>query len=344
MDILFFTKLKLVGFSLFLLVCVSVSAQAQRHGVPVFNKSKDMLVAHFDAIGDRDDIHAMAAVGSMMAHNDLSGTNVLAVLGTRSPALKHHPQFRPSALLDAAFGKENWLDAIKVIDSPQSVASKRVRDALVKRVVAALNKTNDSRVYVLEGGMSDFTDYWLRALINQKNGVGVATVKSRVVVVQHSWYNEKNTTRWRLENVIAKANYIQVDDGNFLFGNGVNNWVIGDADNRGANTARLQGRGDDKKGVYNKGVRNGGHPKWINAARSSSNNKVKARQLWILADDYVKNNTRIGRAKNTNVFKEGGTDYSDTVSLLWIIGRAYEIKYNRQFWARYVSSVNVDQP
>jgi len=78
---------------------------------PNFNKNTDILIAQFDSKPDPDDIHAQAALGSMLAHPDLQGVNFYAVAGAIG---KQNGDFIESGnLMNIAFGQGNWTHAIK---------------------------------------------------------------------------------------------------------------------------------------------------------------------------------------------------------------------------------------
>ncbi len=169
--------------------------EAQR---PHFNKKSDLLLAQFDSKPDPDDIHAQAALGSMMLHKDMKGVKVYAVSG----AIGHQGgQFIDSEeLFNMAFGKrwtaanDNWNKAVSDI---------------VAVVIPTLEKGD--RVWVQEAGQSNITADWVCEVLNS---LPAATVKEQIIVVQHSNWKEDKTTDEDLAYVKEMTNYFSIDDGN----------------------------------------------------------------------------------------------------------------------------------
>ncbi|WP_281986711.1 DUF7594 domain-containing protein [Aquimarina aggregata] len=164
-----------------------------------FNKNKDILIAQFDSKPDPDDIHAQAALGSMLAHSDFAGVKYFAVAGAVG---KQGGRFIDSdALFNMAFGN-NWTDA----DANRSVSVTNIKNK-VKPILQ-----NGGKVWVQEAGQSDITRDWIQALKN--DGVASTTIKNNVIVVQHSKWNEDMTSPGDLNWVKSNANYKKIADGN----------------------------------------------------------------------------------------------------------------------------------
>ena len=71
---------------------------------------------------------------------------------------------------------------------------------------------SDGRVFVAEGGQSDFTADVVREIQDQVPGFDAR----RVVVVQHNTsFNERETNPDDLEFLMDEATYVNIDDGNF---------------------------------------------------------------------------------------------------------------------------------
>lgn len=284
---------------------------------PIFDVKNDTLLAQFDIRGDLDDIHAIAALGSMLASDELAPLiqRTFAVQGTVERTTG--TQYYVPELMTQAFGVENdkWFDALGDYDAALNNVAKRVLAGLT-------SKNNTGKVWVAEAGQSAFTHDWLNKIIEDDNGIGAQDTRERVIVVQHSWYNEEQSNQQKLNYIKKHARYIAIDDGNAIYGQ---------EKDRGPNTARLQGR-------QNENAFTPGDPKWLNAARSEQNQKLKAKMLWITADDFIKAMPKI----HGKLHQQGGTDYSDMVEVLWILGLNDKIDTNNKFWQRFVTTVTVE--
>jgi hypothetical protein len=283
---------------------------------PTFDMKNDTLLAQFDIKGDLDDIHAIAALGSMLASDEYKdlAQRTYAVQGTVERT--SGTQYYVPELMNQAFGAENnkWFDALGDYDA--------ALHNITRRVVAGLNNNNNGgKVWVMEAGQSAFTHDWLQKIINDDNGISAEDTRNRVIVVQHSWYNEEQSNQQKLGYLMKHARYIAIDDGNAIYGQ---------EQDRGPNTARLQGRQDEKAFTS-------GDPKWLNAAGSEKNQKTAAKKLWTMADDFIKAMPSI----HGKLHQQGGTDYSDMVEVLWILGLNDEIDTNNKFWQRFVTTVAV---
>ncbi len=276
-----------------LLICSTVSAQR-----PFFNKSKDILIAQFDSKPDPDDIHAQAALGSMLAHSDLSGVKYYAVAGAIG---KQGGKFIDSdKLFDMAFGKDHWTDANANWNG--SVTN------IKNKVIPILN--NGGKVWVQEAGQSDITADWVAQVIRS---VGASKVKNNVIVVQHSEWNQDQTTTSDLNYVKSKTKYFYIDDGNADFN---------------------QSWGDH--GPYQTPSYRSGDKKWIAQAKSSPN--AKAKELWREADRVVDRAFPNGVPYDWSSLKTDGVDFSDCVENWWIFNIDNKASSVSKFWSRYVTN------
>ena len=188
---------------LFALVCLTALSETFAQSRPTFNKSEDILIAQFDSKPDTDDIHAQAALGSMIIHGDLNNVNYYAVAGAIG---KQNGRFIDSDdLFDMAFGSANWTDA----HANWNASVTRIRN----KVVPILNA--GGKVWVMEAGQSDITADWLKQVVLSVNA---NTIKNNVVVVQHSEWNQNMTTPADLNYVRNNTRYFYIDDGNAPFG------------------------------------------------------------------------------------------------------------------------------
>ena len=182
--------------TLTLLLTISSFAQDR----PYFNVDKDLLLAQFDSKPDPDDIHAQAALGSMMQHPDLKGVKTYAVSGAIG---EQGGLFLDSRkLFNAIFGK-NWTAANE--DWNQAV------EDIVKEVLDILE--DGGKVWVQEAGQSNITADWVAEILKT---VPAETVKNNIIVVQHSKWNEDQATDADLAFVKEKTSYFSIDDGNAL--------------------------------------------------------------------------------------------------------------------------------
>lgn len=264
-----------------------------------FSKQKDLLLAQFDSKPDADDIHAQAALGSMLAHRDLIGTNVLAVsgaIGTQDGAF-----IDSSTLFNLAFGPEGtgWIDARQDWDGTVSTIKDKAKAIL----------ENGGKVWVQEAGQSDITKDWVEALL--ADGINEEVVKNSVIVVQHSQWNEDKTTPSDLAYVQDKTNYVAIDDGNA---------DAGDYSTRAA-------RGDETPNYVSSS------PLWLPLATSNDNKNIVARALWKEADRIILDS---GFDANYSEIPDGGVDFSDTVENAWIFEIATKADSVESFWKRYV--------
>ncbi|MBU3005359.1 hypothetical protein [Paraglaciecola arctica] len=307
-------RCRIYRLSFLLLVLLSTHSLANNRAT--FDFDNDTLIAQFDIKGDLDDIHAIAALGSLLSSKEYPklGKRTYAVQG--SVERTSGTQYRVPKLMTAAFGEENkqWFDALGNYDFAVN--------AIAEKVLSGLKANNNQgKVWVMEAGQSAFSNDWLRLMIENDNGITAQDTKNRVIVVQHSWYNEEQSNQQKLAYLQANSHYVAIDDGNAIYAQ---------EQDRGPNTARLQGRQDEQSFTP-------GDPKWLNAARYPSNQKHQARALWIIADDFIKALPSI----HGKLHQQGGTDYSDVVEVLWILGLNETIKTNNQFWKRYVTTVPV---
>jgi len=162
-----------------------------------YNASSDLIALHFDHAPDLDDGHA--AVAAFMVTQRLN-LNVQVVAGTYGEYSKDRYVRQSEALMSSVWGNR-WLNA-------HSQRTFAVQSAVEKwtGVIA-----NGGRVWVAEGGPSDFTAAVLRAI---KRDYPQYDTRRRVVVVQHSDWNEDHALRSDLEYVRANTRYEKIDDGN----------------------------------------------------------------------------------------------------------------------------------
>lgn len=283
---------------------VSPSGAAQQPRA-YFNKHSDILVSQFDLKPDADDIHAIAALGSMFAHEDMNNTNFIAVAGTYDKQSGEY--INANTLLELAFGKENfnWVDAHHHRDNAITLVSNRVKAVLAQ----------GGKAWVQEAGQSDFTRDWLEALLSA--GIHPSVIKNNVIVVQHSDWNESKTNPEALARVKALTHYQPVSDGNKP------RRIFDRKNRRGPVTPMYVAEGN----------------KWINAATSEENSFAVPKALWTLADSLIKG-TEFDASYS--VIPKGGVDFSDHAEIWWIFDQDHRTESVHAFWERYVTDIELD--
>jgi len=302
----------------------------------IFDKSKDLFIAQFDSKPDPDDIHSIAAVGSLLAHPDFHNIDFYAVQGS----VGHQGWFKKEgtynqfiaapALMNLAFGKGQWTQAgnglrntfpntsnyadFKPANTNWTASVKRVRD----RAKAAIDR--GGKVYVMEAGNSDFTADWVKEL--QDDGMSAKVTRSQIVVVQHSSWNESQTTS--IDRRTKEGNQSRTADETVVL-----NYVKGHTDYRRI----ADGNGKNATPAYNQG-----NSKWLDLAEDPKNPNTHARSLWIAAEKAM--STVYSRSPNTyprySPIKSRGVDFSDAVEAWYIFNCGDSADTIEKFWQRYV--------
>lgn len=267
------------------------------NGRHYFDKGCDFLLANFDMRPDEDDIHTVAALASMLLHPDLQGVDYHAIAGAYGTQGGSYITTAAPSFFNNAFGTKNvnWSDA----HGERTAAVSRVKN----RVINTLS--NGHQVFVQEAGQSDFTHDVLKAVIDENNGVSANDVKSNVIVVQHSQWNEDQTTQWKLNWVRNNTDYRKIADGN-VSGNGTPQYK---------NNNRT----------------------WMDRAKAADNPNAGARAIWTQADAICDN---FQASWENPTISGGGIDYSDASELWWIFNIGNNADNISKFWERYVVNTN----
>lgn len=270
-----------------------------------FSKHTDILVSQFDFKPDVDDVHAVAALGSMIAHPDMHGVNRIAVQGT--VGIQEGRHIDSSSLMTLAFGREDfhWTDASKDWKRATNLVHDRARAVIAQ----------GGKVWVQEAGQSDFTAAWIKALI--ASGVHPSLIKNNVIVVQHSTWNEEKTSPDALSYVKQKATYQAITDGN--------------------KPKKVYIR-KNRRGPFTPSYVETSS-KWIASAVSSKNDKEHAKKLWQEATKLIEQHRF---EADYSVIPDGGVDFSDNVEVWWILNIGQPAVSVHAFWERYVTSVQLD--
>lgn len=164
----------------------------------------DLLMLHYDHAPDRDDGQSAAADRTMLEvllGAEWIRSHVIAVSGAYG---ENADQFNPAsnAVMDAAWGDTGgWLAA--------HTDREGVVNLLAKRWISVLESGGD--VWVKEGGQSDLTAGVVRQVREERSGLDL---RRRVHVVQHSDWNEDQTTDADLAYVKDETDYIRIPDAN----------------------------------------------------------------------------------------------------------------------------------
>lgn len=169
-----------------------------------FEPGNDLLSLHYDHAPDKDDGQSAAADRTVLEHRygvAWIRQHVVTVSGAYGENGKH---FNPDsdAVMDAAWNDAGgWLAGHDERDS--TVA------ALVKRWAATLQA--GGHVWVKEGGQSDISAAVVQKL---KELLPEVDMTARIHIVQHSDWNEDQTTDSALAYVRENTNYIRIRDAN----------------------------------------------------------------------------------------------------------------------------------
>ena len=169
----------------------------------LFDKSKDLFLPQFDSKTDVDDIHSVAAVGTLLADPRFADVNYHAVAGAYG--IQEGEYVPATGLFNMVFA-ENWSDAHNDYET--------ALEAVTMLVIETLNNGGD--IWIAEAGQSDFSADMVRQV--QLKLPGIET-NERINIVQHSEWNQESTTPADLDYVRQHTNYQKIEDGNAT-GNG----------------------------------------------------------------------------------------------------------------------------
>ncbi|MEM9445469.1 MAG: Ig-like domain-containing protein [Verrucomicrobiota bacterium] len=296
--------------AIFLVPGVLQALTAQNRGnYPIFNPSTDLLLAQYDSLPDPDDIHAQAALGCMLLHLDLETVSVYAVLGATGIQRLDQGFIDSTKLMKEIYGREGkntWTyawDGHLVRGANWNRSVNRIKNK-VRSVIES-----GGVVFVAEAGQSNITADWVEVLIDE--GVSPSLIKSNVVVVQHSRWNENQSSEDDLVYVKEQTSYIKIDDGNM------------DYDEGGKN---------GKKGEQTPAYKSSDLT-YIQEVISPLNSNEAAKGLWNLAEEVIIDSGWPGAPYSPI---PGGVDFSDTVEVWWIMEINTKADTIRKFWDRYV--------
>lgn len=187
-------------FAAALLLPFQTQAQADRS---LFNRDRDLLLAHFDCKTDVDDLHSVAAIATMLRQPAYSDVRYHAVAGAYG--VQEGLYVPPNPLFKLAFG-DHWSDAHADFD------------AALNEVFSVVSKvlSTGGDIWIPEAGQSDFSAALVRRV---REALPEVDSRSRIHIVQHSHWNEEVTDAAALAYVKQWADYQKIPDGNVV-GNG----------------------------------------------------------------------------------------------------------------------------
>jgi hypothetical protein len=179
----------------------SSSSASSRGKIGKFDLGRDLLLVFHDNKPDPDDIHAQAAIGTILRDPRFAGIKYHAVQGTIGG--QPGTQLNSSSLFDIAYAG-NWSNAL-------GSASNRA-NALNTVTTKSINALDaGGQVWIVEAGQSDFSADLVRNIKERRPSVNT---KTRVHIVQHSDYNERHTNSGDLSYVKTNTDYNKIGDGN----------------------------------------------------------------------------------------------------------------------------------
>ena len=171
---------------------------------PSFSPERDLLSLHYDHAPDKDDGHSAVADRCILETEfgcDWIKDHVVAVSGAYG---KNAPRFndKSDAVMDATWHDcGGWIDAHADHDQAVKQLVERWRNCL----------QNGGDVWVKEGGQSDITADVVRVIRAELRDMDTT---KRIHVVQHSDWNENQTTDAALDYTKTHTDYIRIKDAN----------------------------------------------------------------------------------------------------------------------------------
>lgn len=195
---------KLIFVFVALIILCHVLQASGDAGIKKFAADRDLLSLHYDHAPDKDDGQSAAAdrtILELMFGADWIREHVIAVSGAYGKNAGHF-NVKSDAVMDAAWNDcGGWLTGHT---KPEPVA-----EELASRWGEVLKAGGD--IWVKEGGQSDITAEIVSKMKNQLPDLETA---KRIHVVQHSDWNENETTDAALAYTRRHTHYIRIRDAN----------------------------------------------------------------------------------------------------------------------------------
>jgi len=252
-----------VGILVILTTLVSFNSNS---AAPKFDMKKDLLLLNFDLKTDVDDVHTIAALDLILKSNTFENLNYYAISGTYG--MQGGGYVPANELFNLVF-KHNWTDA------------HNYRQTSINKTIKKINKTLSSggNIWMAEAGQSDFTQEILETL----SEYNISFTKDQIIVVQHSDWNEKETSVDALNYVKQKTTYIRITDGNKT-GNGTPGFNDPDY-----------------------------------STQALENKNLLSSKTWILANEISTKYNGINGRYDNKAISGGGADFSDLSEVAYIL-------------------------
>lgn len=186
-------------------------AQPASTTLGLFDPTKDLLISNFDSKPDVDDLHAIAALSTVLRSAPFDQVQSIAVAGAYGTQGGEY--IEAPHLFQLAFG-DAWLDAHNQRELTIT--------ALADRVIQTLDA--GGAVWVQDAGQSDVSSDTVKQVAARRPDL---ETKSTYHVIQHSDWNESVTDPEKLQTLKYLADYRRIPDGNAL-GNGSPGYVSED--------------------------------------------------------------------------------------------------------------------
>lgn len=168
-----------------------------------FNPQTDVFIGHFDSKPDVDDLHTIAAVGSLLKQPEFSCVRAIGVAGAYGT--QGGDYIESPVLMQLAFG-EDWLDG----------HNRRAGTVAQQAALYVDTLSAGGHVWIMIAGQADIA---ADALAIAKNTSPDLPYTTHLHLVQHSDWNESVTAPDKLALVQAQTDYRKIADGNAT-GNG----------------------------------------------------------------------------------------------------------------------------
>lgn len=191
---------KIIGSVLFLVMAISCGTETEKQEqlTSRFDRSNDLLLLHYDCKTDVDDLHSVAAAATLLNNPDYSDISYHAVAGAYGN--QDGLYVPPNDLFNLAFGK-HWSDAHADFEAAASAVSS----------LAVQQLQGGGDIWIAEAGQSDFSGEVLRRI---REALPEVNTLARVNIIQHSNWNETETTLRYFDYVRQHAAYRKIADGN----------------------------------------------------------------------------------------------------------------------------------